>query len=138
LAVIIIVAACASKHTPQYNAAVVSNDFAHSLSTLQTEEYALFQSGEIGAKAHAQFKMAATEANKSGLQADVLIAQGDLKGALNQLQFAFQNLSNLPATALGIKDPTSQAAYQAALSATLAVLQVTIQGVQQQQKAGAK
>ena len=128
--------ACAAKQTPQYNAAVVSNDFAHALGTLQTEVISLHQQKLLSDSGFTMFKSAATQANKAGLSADKLIASGDWNGALPLLTSAMEVLQGVSAATLGINDPNGQLIYSSSLNAAIATLEITI--AQTQQKAAKK
>ena len=135
---LLLLAGCAAKQTPQYNAAVVSNDFAHSMGGLQTEEYALVQSKVIDQTGHARFKTAALQINQWGKQADALIAVGDWQGAIPLLTSALGQLRDLTPAVLGIKDANSQLLYSASLNAALAVLEINLSNSQSKAAGGAR
>ena len=132
-----LLAGCAKNQTPQYQAAVISNDFAHSMSTLQTEVISLHQQKLIPDDGYSAFKAAAVQANNAGLNADKLIATGDWSGAIPLLTSALQVLQGIPESTLGIKDANSQLIYSASLNAAIATLEITISNTQSKAATGA-
>ena len=120
---------CAAKSatvTPQYNAAVVSNDFAHTMSTFQTEVISLHQQKLISDVDFATFKSSARTANNAGLAADKLIAANNYTSALSELSLGLNVLKSIPASALHITDPQSQQLYTTSLNIAISVLQAKI------------
>ena len=131
------IVSCAKNQTPQYNTAVVSNDFAHAMAVFQTEVISLHKQGIMDDAGYATFSAAARSANTAGLNADKLIATGDWTGAIPLLNSALQVLQGIPPTSVGIKNPNSQLIYSASLNAAIATLEIVLSNTQTKAAAAA-
>ena len=134
LLALLLLIACAAKQTPQYQAAVVSNDFAHALGTFQTEEISLYNSGVIPPTGHRQFETVVLKVAQQGKVADIAIGSADWTSGVGVLSSMLTELQGIGPVTLGIKDANSQAIYQASLNTVIAVLQLKLQSAQAQVK----
>lgn len=120
-----VMAGCAGlkTQTPQYQAAVGINDFAIALAGAQQLEISIHQAGAIDADLHKTIQTVFLQAAQNGKLADKAVAVGDLTTAKSYFSAAVKVLQGLTPQMVGIKNPTSQQAFEAALTVAINIAQ---------------
>lgn len=124
-------AGCAVKNqTPQYNAAIGINDFSHALKGFQDIEIAAHQANFVPEADHQAIEKAVLEAFQYDAAAEAADKSGDLVTAKSKYMAALILLQNINPQMVGIKNPASQQAMQAALAVAVAIARDWAGGVQ--------